>query len=57
MLHGEARQIEQEEIPEYFTPINGKWRMKGMFSQHIFYHEISSSNATFRRLVQNVRRL
>lgn len=30
VLHGEAAQIEQEQIPEYFTPVNGKWRMKGM---------------------------
>lgn len=33
VLHGEATQIEQEQIPEYFTPINGNWRMKGMLSR------------------------
>ncbi|KAF3393385.1 3-hydroxybenzoate 4-monooxygenase [Talaromyces pinophilus] len=30
VLHGEATQIEQEQIPEYFTPVNGKWRMKDL---------------------------
>jgi phenol 2-monooxygenase (NADPH) len=30
VLHGNRVEIEQEQIPEYFCPVNGKWRMKGM---------------------------
>jgi phenol 2-monooxygenase len=30
VLHGYRVEVEQEQIPEYFCPVNGKWRMKGM---------------------------
>jgi phenol 2-monooxygenase len=29
VLSGKRTAVEQEQIPEYFTPVTGKWRMKG----------------------------
>jgi phenol 2-monooxygenase (NADPH) len=28
---GERAQIEQDQIPEFFMPVNGKWRPRGIF--------------------------
>lgn len=30
VLHGNRVEMEQEQIPEYFSPITGKWKIKGM---------------------------
>jgi phenol 2-monooxygenase len=30
VLHGIRLEMEQEQIPQHFCPIKGKWRMKGM---------------------------
>jgi phenol 2-monooxygenase len=28
---GERMKLEQEQIPDYFWPVTGKWRMRGMY--------------------------
>ncbi|EED24607.1 phenol 2-monooxygenase, putative [Talaromyces stipitatus ATCC 10500] len=35
VLHGESSQIEQQQIPEYFTPVNKKWRMRDLFKTFV----------------------
>lgn len=31
VLHGERIHMEQEQIPEYFCPVTGKWKMRGTY--------------------------
>jgi phenol 2-monooxygenase len=31
VLTGERMKLEQEQIPDYFWPVTGKWRMRGMY--------------------------
>lgn len=31
VLHGDRHSMEQEQIPDYFWPPTGKWKMRGVF--------------------------
>uniref|UniRef100_A0A093V804 Phenol 2-monooxygenase n=1 Tax=Talaromyces marneffei PM1 TaxID=1077442 RepID=A0A093V804_TALMA len=35
VLHSESGQIEQDQIPEHFTPVNGKWCIKDLFKTFV----------------------
>lgn len=35
VLHGDRKQIQQDELDDYYWPSSGKWAMRGKFRRHI----------------------
>lgn len=36
VLHGQRHEIQQEQIPDYFQPVTGRWKMKGKWTNPPF---------------------
>jgi phenol 2-monooxygenase len=40
VLSGERVKIEQEQIPNFFWPVTGKWGMRGMSRHQVFQNDL-----------------
>ena len=44
VIAGDRKKVEQEEIPEFFTPMTGRWKLKSEFRHDLATHPIALIN-------------